>query len=94
MKKWTIQEHSNYDKSFVIDGPLPLIIDNDDVWHPGVALLAEQLVSVLNEHWRALHATRCINEECGEAYDTMWNVATVECPTCGELVEEFEVFAS
>lgn len=89
--KWKIQEYHSYDKSFVIDGPLPLIIDNDDVWHPGVALLSQQIVDILNNNWSPLYALRCNNEDCPEV-GNYFNVNF--CPVCNEPTKSDEVLAS
>ena len=92
--KWTIQPHSQYDKSFVIDGPLPLVIDNDDVWQPGVAILAEEVVRVLNNQFVSIYRMRCENEDCANAFDRLYLNDIDWCPTCGVALTEFEVFAS
>ena len=51
MAKWTIEPHDGADKQFVINGPLPLIIDYDDVNHGEVDALAESVVAILNAGW-------------------------------------------
>lgn len=89
--KWKIQEYHPLDKSFVIDGPLPLIIDNDDVWSPGVELLAKHLVQVLNAHWITVHHPQCVNEVC-DYYG--YYFSTMNCPYCDKPTIVQRVYAS
>lgn len=93
-KRWTLPDFKKikYDKSFVIDGPLPLEIDYDDVWQPGVELQAEALVNILNAYWYKIYRLRCNNEDCEFFHDKMFHKAdNIYCPECGGLLEEFEV---
>lgn len=85
-KRWEIQEHSNLDKRFVIDGPLPLIIDNDDVPSDVVAMLAERVAVTLNAHYKAPLGRRCENDDCEDPQ--VWPAAFAYCPTCGERLGE------
>lgn len=89
--KWEIQPHNEFDKSFVIDGPLPLIIDNDDVWGPGVELLAKHVVQLLNKHWITVHHPQCVNHDC-EYY--LHFFSTMNCPHCDKPTMVSKVYAS
>lgn len=52
MKKFKINEHNDYDKSFQISSKeLSLQVDYDDVNHPEVYAASRVLVEVLNQHW-------------------------------------------
>lgn len=88
-RPWKIEPHTNLDKRFTIDGPLPLIIDNDDVPTDVVAMLAGRVATTLNEHYEAPRGRRCTNEDCEDPQ--VWAEAFVFCPTCGERLGEVEV---
>lgn len=97
MTNWKIEDHSVYDKSFVIDGPLPLIIDNDDVFGPGVEILAQAVVDTLNEHFFVPNMRRCKNAmlDRDTALDGCESYATVNedykrCPFCGGVLSDPE----
>lgn len=68
MTKWIVQSHSDSDKYFVIQGPLPLIINNDDVDSSQVAILAEYVAAVLNQHWTPVPACFCENAICAQSF--------------------------
>ena len=98
LRGWKIEPHDSYDKSFRIDGPLPLIIDNDDVDHGAVEVLAERLVDALNAFGiEAPSAKRCENEDCESYWHTkripQFETTPFACEACGRRATVFEVTA-
>lgn len=79
---WSVQAPASGAKSFIIDGPLPLEIDYDDVSHADVLLLAEQVAKKLNQSWSAPTMYRCEDPDC-------WTPSRVAgpCLTCGGPTE-------
>ena len=59
-KKFSLQKHSQVDKSFVMNAPdgfeIYIEIDFDDVWHPKVNKEAKAIVKLLNNHLDELKA--------------------------------------
>ena len=53
-KKFSLQRHTQVDKSFAMNVPdemeIFIEIDFDDVWHPKVNKEAKAIVKVLNNH--------------------------------------------
>lgn len=101
---WKIQPHDYIDKSFLIEGPLDIEIDYDDVHHPIVDVLAEEVVRVLNEHFVPPVVWRCQepqNEleiprpgsqyswDTISCYETLLR-ASGPCPVCGGPTEPEE----
>ncbi len=102
---WSIEDHDGADKSFKIDGPLPLYVDYDDVFHAGTDFLAERVVQVLNEYMpEAPYAYRCHGDEYFMPEGGTWEDETYcgdrlfdeagECPVCHEDLIREEAFAS
>lgn len=85
-KSFAIQPYGSYAKSFLIDGPLPLEIDNDDVPSAEVAALAQHLVELLNRYWEDPVAYYCENEDCQNYYEPHPNPAS-NCPLCGDFYQ-------
>lgn len=88
--QWKIEPYSDIDKRIRVKGPLDLEIDFDDVWGPGVEVLAKQMIDILNDNWYAPLRSRCENEDC----DEFWNIFDLQilyCPTCEETLEIVEV---
>ena len=48
---FVVGKHTTVDKEFVIEGPIELIVDYDDVNHKEVDQLSRKVVQILNEHW-------------------------------------------
>ena len=59
---WKILGHSEIDKSFEVDGPLPLEIDYDDVNHDEVDFLINEVVQILNTYWNRSGAPERLKE--------------------------------
>lgn len=94
MSDWEVQPFKSYDKSIRIKGPIDLELDNDDAG-PGVDLIADVLVQILNEHYVAPTAYACNNEDCGEyggGYFSTELLLQKTCPKCGEelILEKVE----
>lgn len=82
-------------KSFTINGPgeLNLEVDYDDVPHSQVAVLARQMVAILNAHWVPIQARVCEDPEAADFDsdfdndDCYYVVLPLDgpdrCPTCG-----------
>lgn len=51
MDLFTIEPHDYYDKEFLIEGPIQLFVDYDDVDHQEQNMLAKKVVEILNKHW-------------------------------------------
>lgn len=83
--EWVVGPHTGLDKSFKINGPLPLGIDNDDVPTGTVAILADRVARVLNAHWVPPMVRRCEGEEDCDRYfeDVLLEHAGATCATCG-----------
>lgn len=91
---WTIRDHDDWDKSFRIDGPLPLDIDFDDVNHSGVDILAQCVVATLNAHWVGTpSAYTCKNEDCDNYWQFFGLLSedVTHCPECGQPGDVEEV---
>lgn len=93
MSTFRIPAYGPYDKSFEIKGPLPLIIDNDDVPTDQVALLAQHVVAILNDNWRPLYAWFCENEDCADCWTALASEQTDygDCPTCSCALKMEEI---
>lgn len=86
---WEIHPYQRYDKSITLRGPLLLEVDYDDVNTDAVDLLIVHFLKVLNEHWTALHAWHCENEDCPRGWDG-YSLEPGLCKGCGlemQLVE-------
>jgi hypothetical protein len=93
--RFKVLPYSPYDKRIDVDGPLPFVVDNDDVWSPGVEILLEQALRILNEHWKPVYRLRCENEDC-DLYDDqpLYNLYPTYCPSCAQKLTEIEVTES
>lgn len=100
-KKWTEPNWEVEDfwhlKSVVVDGPLPLIIDYDDVQHNEVQLLTDRVAEILNLHWTPVYVLECDNEESEHdgCWDDRWPVGEADepfaCPHCGSPLIEKQI---
>lgn len=90
MDKWRLPnwETIRYSKSFVIEGPLDLEIDYDDVNHIGVRALAEEVVDTLNKNFITPTIVACEEGETEDCYT--WSSRTLypRCPWCGGPTRE------
>lgn len=91
--RWKLGEGSGDGKRLSVDGPLPLIIDNDDVDTSAVAILVERVVEVLAEHWSPVFGDRCENDDCRAGWE--WARATTSvpgtCASCGGSLVRAEI---
>ena len=85
MAKFKIKKHSEIDKSFIIDGPLQLEVDFDDVNHQDVDAMADVIVKILNDNWNNPVYKHLLKQKRREYKFARWNKDT-------DLREEYPNF--
>jgi len=77
---WTVRTGPRDGKVVVIEGPLRLEIDNDDVNTDDVKSGVRQLLALLNDHWRA--QSKCLI--CFVGHHEARDCSGPICANCGD----------
>jgi hypothetical protein len=93
MLEWKLSPHDRPDKSLVINGPLRLYVDYDDVDTDAVDAIIPEFLRVLNEHFHPPVRYTCpeyYGDDEYEAHESSkrYLPAAGTCSVCGRELEE------
>lgn len=93
MPDWKLVPHDRYDKSIVIDGPLRLYVDYDDVDTDAVDEIIPAFLRALNEHFHPPVRYTCPEYYRDDEYEahegtTRYLPAGGSCLVCNRELEE------
>lgn len=92
MSNWKLSSYGRFDKSILVDGPLRLYIDYDDVDTDAVDEMIPEFLRALNENFKPP-----VRYTCPKYYDRDWEThessnryffSKGTCAICGENLEE------